>query len=196
MSTPSSQPLGSELDSKSEASSDCFITMKLEDGTFSPLNGPRLVEIDGPDVYINEKGPYQDELEVFNESPYIQRTTLTPKLKAKVCCSGYTISIGSVSTKHFKSMEHLEVLYAVEWKYSEPDPDRRDPLINEISFSKALEEHFDVQLICNMEYYKSNLDDPRKDLGRDVEVNDLESDFIKKELFFKVCLQIFWWLKW
>jgi len=119
---------------------------------------------------------------------------VTPKLKAS-SYGEYTLLIGLINTKYFKSREKLDSLYSNEWEYFEScDPESTVTTIKQISFEEALK-CLTVSISCDMDYYLSNPGEIEKDLGHKFENMDVNcTDSMKKlegKLFYNQAVKIF-----
>ena len=111
-----------------------------------------------------------------------------PKLRGE-SYGDFTFLIGLVCMQHFSNREQLESLVLEDY-----DDERNvDESYELISFSDALEK-LTVTLSVNMDYYRSNLDELEKDLGRKMsnfdESNAAEMKSIESELFYNLTVQL------
>ena len=165
----------------------------FENGTYSLLRVPRILELNISGVYVNKDGPHQKEIEALKDKGW--NKVLTQKLKAR-SHGDSTLSVGIISAKHFESREKLDTLYSKEWEWSEPAfPDKPITTIGQISFQEALKDHLNFTISCNMDYYLANLEEMEKDLGRKLDNLDLNNkDLMGKlenELFLNQSIKIF-----
>lgn len=150
---------------------------------------PRVFAITCHGVQVHKNGPNQDEIESLEDNVgWETNSFLTPKLKG--CSYGdFYLYAGLIGTKYFDSREKLDNLYGDGWGLTLPVT-----YVERMSLKDALKV-LDVDIMCDMEYYSSNLAEIEADLGHKVDNLDAEDKMmmqhLEPELFYSQAVKIF-----
>jgi hypothetical protein len=164
-----------------ESSNELSIKEKLKRGIYSYWYLPTIMSIDARGIIeVNNQAPYPNEIEVFELKR--QENHRNHKLKAS-SYGDWELIIYKVKMEHFDSREEFDDKCVDDHQQSERGN------ISQISIQKALLESFDLTLSCNMEYYLTKVNQLKRDLKHDIDIDEClkSSQTIQKleeELFY------------